>query len=346
LFPFCSLRFFCFRFVSFSSPALTVRYSLSSLLSFSAAKQSKAKQSKANQSKAKQSKAKQSKAKQSKAKQMASASSSPPSSAAAVAVLGSLDLVIAITSNLSCRDLRFAAAAVSIADDSVEPVPRLCKMCVPGGANSCRKAGACKRRRRLKGLRGRVNALLGEQPPPSIVSLLRGIHTESGCAKCGSPGVNVCECSKEDCGCGKVGSENSCFRSARSATARTAASTGRKAAASPSASHAGPATKSATRAALATNAPCATVSTGTECAARSCVSCDTVICSTGCTARDIQYTPPPNCSVCGTWSCCKKGCASTMCRYGGENNVCRACVVARWAQDAAAAAAAAGQQQQ
>jgi hypothetical protein len=69
---------------------------------------------------------------------MASASSSPASSAAASAVLGSLDLVIAITSNLSCHDLRDVVAAVSIADDSLPPVPRLCNMCKPG--DSCLKA--------------------------------------------------------------------------------------------------------------------------------------------------------------------------------------------------------------
>jgi hypothetical protein len=48
---------------------------------------------------------------------MASASSSPPSSGAALAVLGSLDLMIAITSNLSCIDMRNVTAAVSIADE-------------------------------------------------------------------------------------------------------------------------------------------------------------------------------------------------------------------------------------
>jgi hypothetical protein len=115
-----------------------------------------------------------------------------------LAVLGNRDLMIACTSFLSCRDVRFAAAAVTITDD-IQPLPR-CNMC--DSDDGCREAGACERPLRLVGLRGRVDERLGVEQP-SIPSLLRVICIETLCKTCRVE--VVCECSKAGCGCNNAG---------------------------------------------------------------------------------------------------------------------------------------------
>jgi hypothetical protein len=250
---------------------------------------------------------------------MASASSSPPSSAAASAVLGSLDLVIAITSNLTCRDLRAVTAAVSITDDSVEPLPPPCNMCTSG--RGCRKDGACERPLRLDGLRGRMNAQLSAQQV-SIGSLLRVLCTETVCDKCD---VQVCECSKENCGCGDIGCGKhdfvECASCQRTFCGFEQCNGGCISDCSIcSSAIGGPDTNCHM---CRPNRACANVLFCYQycClphSGRVCTSCeDRVLCRWCADNYDPESTAPPSCSVCGKWSCCEPGCApfSSKCHH-------------------------------
>jgi hypothetical protein len=102
-----------------------------------------------------------------------------------VTVLGSLDFVIAITSNLSCNDLRDVAAAVSITDAERSALPPACNMCVLPAQGACHysNAEACERPQCLDGLRGRVNALLGSQQTFVSVAAARHLHRDGPLAR-------------------------------------------------------------------------------------------------------------------------------------------------------------------
>jgi hypothetical protein len=175
-------------------------------------------------------------------------------------------------------------------------------MCVPGDANSCRKAGACEWPLRFDGLRGRVNMVLGAQQV-SIALLLRSIYTETVCEKC--PGA-ACECDKEDCNCGTIGCArhfgvcgicesticvNGCFHLHLDEAACHMCATRQCAC-------------------CASDRLC----DGQDSYDLSCDFCDVGVLCSGCVYSNSEEFDEifPRCSVCNTWSCCKQGCASAV----------------------------------